>query len=205
MTSLRELIDEERLPEENPRAVFGPLRHARHVLLQGETLIGSVFAREHGSSHTIVGQAAFCFERLGFVVERSDVTMPNSIGRPMPHTAVRLADPTFTPSDEAYASYTAMTRKAKTSPRPSGRRVGRRPRSSNRPAALVPAPEPERPRALNNNGPVPSDELPVLPGFGCPVVVSALVLNRDGSITLGLRGGGRAWTATLSGVIEEDG
>jgi hypothetical protein len=61
------------------------------------------------------------------------------------------------------------------------------------------------PSAANRIGELGSapDGLPTLPSLGGGVTVYALVLNDDGSITMGLRNGQASWHVDVIGATEQ--
>lgn len=204
--TLAENLAEER-GTETPDHHLGPFRLARRLLLRGETLIPTRFAEAHRCSNGVVNQACADLGRLGYEVIAERVSIPDPAGgRGSHHTEYRLANPTFIPSEAAFEA----ERKRRADEGERKRLKGRakrgkagvsEPKRTN--AAKVPAVrDASHAPAGGVSAGTAASSLPTLPALGQSVTVYALVMNEDGSLTMGLRNGVASWMTTVQGVAE---
>jgi len=152
----------------------------RRALFRGEVLTREEVVERFGVSAGLLAQIVTIMERMGFHFAR-DEDGDQSV-------RYTLTNPKHTPSGAQLEVVRARGRAFHSGQRKSA------------PVAVTqesPPPPPE-PRWSSNYVP----DLPPLPDLGSAVAVYALVVNDDGTVTLGLRNGTRRWMTTITGATE---
>jgi len=183
--SYAEALAQERgtdVPDEDLTAT-GQLRRA---LFRGEALTALGTAERFGVSPGFLAQAVAVMERMGYVFTRA--TEGDD-----PAYRYRLTNPEHTPSEAQVEA-----QRAHSYAKQSATRKARSARTGAAPVAVTEPPPTSPERHGFNYAP----DLPPLPDLGAGVMVYALALNDDGTVTLGLRNGSRRWMTTVTGATE---
>jgi hypothetical protein len=152
---------------------------ARRRFLRGERLTPKDWAAETGHHPSMLSTAKAQLSAVGYQFEVERIPIEGGIGPPR------------------QVSWIVNRDHVPTLPEPAPGKA----------LAEVEATPPSTPRAKKKSAPEPQHGLALdpslLPGFGQSLTVYALVLNRDNSISVGLRNGTRQWTANITGMMED--